>query len=88
VQLPPASSSEPPPTPPSAAAALSSSAELTLPTPDAAWLLTFLPFSRLSTDAANFLAATAAVASIPAGEVVVSPGDPPGLTLLRRARPP
>lgn len=53
------------------------------PTPDAAWLLSFLPFSRLSTDAANWLASIADVYSIPAGEVIVSPGDPPGLTVIR-----
>jgi len=55
----------------------------TTPTPDAAWLLTFLPFSRLSTDAANYVVSVAEPASIPAGEVIVSPGDQPGLTVIR-----
>ena len=80
---PPPQPTTPPPPPPRLLSSSDGEGEPTVPSPDAAWLLGFLPFSRLSTDAANYLAEVAEVEAIPAGGAIVAPGDPPGLAVIR-----
>lgn len=50
---------------------------------DTRWLLSFLPFSRLSLDAATWLAASAPVVELADGDVVQAAGAPADLVVLR-----
>lgn len=64
----------------------SSSDDFTPADAETAWLTQFLPFSRLSLDAATWLAANAERETLSPGQKIIEPGGPPSLVAVRSGR--